>query len=113
VRFAAWGIGLTGAWTLAAWLLWGASGLVAVWVFGLLATAIQLAAVAWLKPALGAPFPVLLKRWGMGMGLRFGGLVAFAVLVATDRERFPPLPSALGLVGVLIPLLFMEIRLLR
>jgi hypothetical protein len=49
----------------------------------------------------------------MGMGLRFGGLVAFAVLVATDRERFPPLPSALGLVGVLIPLLFMEIRLLR
>jgi hypothetical protein len=100
-------------WTLAAWWWWGPGGVPAVWVFGLLATAIQLAAVAWLKPALGAPFPVLLKRWGAGMGLRFGGLVAFAVLVAADRERFPPLPSALGLVGVLIPLLFMEIRLLR
>lgn len=85
----------------------------AAWVFGLLATAIQLAAVAWLRPALSAPFPVLLKRWGAGMGLRLGGVVAFAALVAAAPERFPPLPSALGLVGVLIPLLFMETRLLK
>lgn len=85
----------------------------AAWVFGLLATAIQVAAVAWLKPALGAPFPELLKRWGVGMGLRLGGVAAFAALVVVDGERFPPLPSALGLVGVLIPLLFMEIRLLK
>ena len=113
MRFAAFGVGLTGVWTLAAWWWWGPGGLPAVWVFGLLATAIQLAAVAWLKPALGGPVPVLLKRWGAGMGLRFGGVVAFAVLVAADRERFPPLPSALGLVGVLVPLLFMEIRLLK
>lgn len=96
-----------------AWGIWGPGALVAVWVFGLMATAIQLAAVAWLEPALGAPFPVLLKRWGVGMGLRFLAVVAFAALVAADAERFPPLPSALGLVGVLIPLLFMEIRLLK
>ncbi len=113
MRFAGWGLGLTALWICAAWMAWGREALLAVWVFGLLATAIQLAAVAWLKPALGAPFAMLLKRWGVGMGLRFGGLVAFAALVALDRERFPPLPSALGYVGVLIPLLFMETRLLR
>ncbi len=113
MRFAAWGLGLTVVWTGAAWLLWGPGALLGAWAFGLLATAIQLAAVGWLRPALGAPFPVLLKRWAAGMGLRFGGVVAFAALVAADGERFPPLPSALGLVGVLIPLLFMEIRLLK
>lgn len=113
MRFAGWGLGLTAAWTCAAWLLWGRGALLAVWGFGLLATAIQLAAVAWLRPALGAPFPALLKRWAVGMGLRFGGVVAFAALVAVDRERFPPVPSAMGLVGVLIPLLFMETRLLK
>ena len=29
------------------------------------------------------------------------------------RELFPPLPSALGYVGVVIPLLFLETRLLK
>ena len=113
MRFAGWGLGLTATWSAVAWLLWGSGAVLGVWVFGLLATAIQLAAVAWLEPALGAPFPVLLKRWGVGMGLRLGGVVAFAALVGLDRERFPPLPSALGLLGVLIPLLFMEIWLLK
>jgi hypothetical protein len=30
-----------------------------------------------------------------------------------QRELFPPLPSAIGYVGVLLPLLFSEMRLLR
>ncbi len=113
MRFAGWGLGLTALWLGVGWMAWGGGALLAVGALGLLATAIQLLAVRWLRPALGAPFALLLKRWGMGMGLRFGGLVAFAALVALDRERFPPVPSALGYVGVLIPLLFMETRLLR
>ncbi len=113
MSIAAWGLGLTAVWAGVAWLLWGPGAWRGAWVFGLLATAIQLAAVAWLKPALGASFPVLLKRWAAGMGLRFAGVGVFAALVAAEGVRFPPLPSALGLVGVLIPLLFMEIRLLK
>jgi hypothetical protein len=113
VRVAAWGVGLTAACSAVAWLAWGVGAVPAVWTFGFLATGVQMAAVAWLRPALGAPFATLLKRWGVGMALRFGALVVFAAAVALDRERFPPLPSALGLVGVLIPLLFMETRLLK
>ncbi len=113
MRFVGWGLGLTALWVGVGWVVWGGGALLGAGIFGLLATVIQLLAVAWLRPVLGAPFAMLLKRWGVGMGLRFGGLVAFAALVALDRERFPPLPSALGYVGVLIPLLFMETRLLR
>ncbi len=113
MRFAGWGLGLTALWVGVAWLAWGRGAVPAVGALGLLATAIQVLAVRWLRPAVGAQFAILLQRWGMGVGLRLAGLVAFAALVALDRERFPPVPSALGYVGVLLPLLFMETRLLR
>ncbi|MBI2615457.1 MAG: hypothetical protein HYW52_07270, partial [Gemmatimonadetes bacterium] len=84
----------------------------AAW-FGLLATALQLVAAALVRPALGGPFAALVRRWGMGMGLRLAGVVLFAALATLDRELFPPLPSALGYVGVVVPLLFLETRLLK
>jgi hypothetical protein len=39
--------------------------------------------------------------------------VGLLVAILLDRERFPPLPSAVGFLGVLIPLLFLEVRLAR
>jgi hypothetical protein len=80
---------------------------------GSVALAAQLAAVALLKPALDAPQPVFLARWFGGMGIRalsLGGLLAVA---ATHRAALPLLATALGFLGVLLPLLFLEIRFLK
>jgi hypothetical protein len=104
---------LTVAISLIAWLVWGRSAILAAALFGLLATAIQTIAVHALKPALGGPFPTLVKRWAVGMGLRLAGVVLFAVAVVVDPALFPPLPAAAGYLGVVIPLLFVETRLAR
>jgi hypothetical protein len=107
------GLALTGAVTGTVFLVWGREAIVPAVVFGLLATAIQLAAGALVRPVLDAPNRNLLRRWGYGMGLRLGGVILFAVLVALWRDVFLPLPTAIGFLGVLMPLLFMEIRLFR
>ncbi len=82
-------------------------------VFGLVATAIQLAAAALLRKARGQAFEQLLKAWGLGMGLRMAGMMLFLGLVLWDRALFPPLPTALAYVGVLIPLMFSDLRAIR
>lgn len=94
-------------------ILWGAQAAVAAGIFGALAVAIQLAALALIEPVKQGPIKALIKRWGMGMGLRALGVVAIAVAVGLDRTHFPPLATALGFLGVLLPLLFFEVRLLR
>jgi hypothetical protein len=33
-----------------------------------------------------------------------------ALLVGLDRERFPPIPTALGYLGMILPMLYMETR---
>lgn len=93
--------------------LWGTQAAVAAGVFGLLATGIQVAALALLKPVQGAPFSKFIARWGAGMGLRALGIVAIALAAGLDRSHFPPLATALGFLGVLLPLLFYEVRLIR
>lgn len=113
MRLVVWGLALTAGLAGVGWGVWGGGAVVAVAAFGMLATAIQLAAVAALQPSLKAPFRVLVTRWSWGVGLRLSGIVVFAVAVALRRETFPPLPSALGYLGVLIPLLFMEMRFLK
>jgi hypothetical protein len=94
-------------------VLWGRSAIVPGVVFGTLATAIQFGAVAVVRPVREAPFSKFMGRWGVGMGLRMGGVVLFLVAVLIDRELFPPVPSALAYLGVLIPLLFTEMRFLK
>jgi hypothetical protein len=47
------------------------------------------------------------------MGLRLAGVAALAAAIVIDRTVFPPLPSALGFLGVLVPLLFLEVRWVR
>jgi hypothetical protein len=41
------------------------------------------------------------------------GVALVAILVTLDPTHFPPLPTALGFLGVLVPLLFLEVRLVR
>lgn len=93
---------------VAAWV--GGRGAV---IGGSVALAAQLAAVALLKPAMDAPQQVFLARWFGGMGIRvlsLGGLLAVA---ATHRAALPLLATTLGFLGVLLPLLFLEIRFLK
>ncbi|NIN10296.1 MAG: hypothetical protein GTN62_03120 [Gemmatimonadales bacterium] len=107
------GVLLTVVVTAILWAVWGRGAILGGVSFGLLATVIQIVAVAIVRPVLSAPFAKFLARWGMGMGLRLLGVVAFVVAVVVNRELFPPLPVACGYLGVLVPLLFMEIRFLR
>lgn len=93
--------------------IWGAQAALAAGIFGALALAIQLTALALVDPVKKGPIKALIKRWGLGMGLRALGVVAIAVAVGLDRTRFPPLATAMGFLGVLLPLLFFEVRLLR
>ncbi len=95
------------------WVLWDVSGALPTAVFGLLATAIHVAAVALLKSGLKHSFGMLMWRWSMGMGLRLIGVGLFAVAVTVQGDRFPVIPSAIGYIGVLLPLMVSEMRLIR
>ncbi len=107
------GTALTAGVTGILWAVWGPQAIVPGLVFGALATLIQFAAVKAVKPAWEAEFSVFVGRWGLGMGLRLAGVLAFLVAVLVNRELFPPVPTAFAYLGVLIPLLFMEMRFLK
>jgi hypothetical protein len=92
---------------------WGPDALLPGVVFGLVATAIQVLSVALVRPVFAGETVRLLKRWGLGILLRVGGVALVAVAVSLDRNLFPPLPTALAFLGVLVPLLFLEVRLVR
>lgn len=95
------------------WWAWGDAAIVPGLVFGGVATLIQAAALKAMRGATKLPPMALAARWGLGITLRFGGVVLFAVAVLVDRERFPPLPAAFGYLGVLLPLLVLEQRMAR
>ena len=102
----------------------GAAGAVLVVVVGVLgrrsaaiggavALVAQLAAVGILRPAMTAPQPVFMARWLGGMGIRALALGALLAAVVTYRAALPPLPTMLGFLGVLLPLLVTETRVLK
>lgn len=108
--------GLVLTFGLAGLLSWwlGAGAVVPVVVMGGVATLIEVLAVRALRRGLGARSTTeFFKGVGVGMLLRLAGVAVFAGLAFWDRELFPALPAALGFVGVLIPLLFLEVRLVR
>jgi hypothetical protein len=92
---------------------WGQGALLPGVIFGLIATAIQVISVALVRPVFAGETVRLLKRWGVGMLLRVVGVALVAAAVTIDRSLFPPLPTAFAFLGVLVPLLFMEVRLVR
>ncbi len=93
--------------------LWGEQAAVAAATFSALALAIQVVALRLMQPAREARLERFLARWGAGMGLRLLGVVAIALAAGLDEVHFPPLPTAAGFLGVLIPLLFLEVRQVR
>lgn len=103
------GLGLTVLMAGLSFLIWGTAGAVAAGVFGGIATGIQVIAhrLSGRPTSARSPFPA---GWLWGTGLRLGGVVAIAVAVVANRQLFPPLPTALGYLGVLIPLLVLELR---
>jgi hypothetical protein len=107
------GLALTAAVTAILVLGWGTEALLPGLVFGLIATAIQTISVALVRPVFSGETVRLLKRWGIGMLLRVLGVALVALAVSLDRALFPPLPTALAFLGVLVPLLFLEVRLVR
>ncbi|UCG88860.1 MAG: hypothetical protein JSW71_10115 [Gemmatimonadota bacterium] len=113
MKLAGLGILLTALVGLLLWVGWDGHVALAGGAFGLLATLIHVAAVAALKRVWDAPFRQLVRGWGIGMGLRLGGAAVWMVVVLLWGELFPPIPTAIGYLGVLIPLLFTEIRFLK
>ena len=94
--------------------IWDDAAAMAAAVFGGIAVVIQLGAIGLMRPVQrGAPIQRFLARWGAGMGLRFLGVVGIAVAAGLAPRPFPPLPTALGFLGVLLPLLFLEVRVVR
>ena len=100
--------------TLVAWQLWGQAAGLAAAMFALLATTLQYFAA---KIAAGipqeAPFAAHAKGYAKGFALRLVGVVALVVLCTKWPVQFPALAVALGYLGVLIPLLFLETRTAR
>jgi hypothetical protein len=92
---------------------WGREAVPGSLVFGLVATLIQLAATRALRRAWGGGTARFFRAVAQGMILRLGGVVLMGVAMVWDRTLFPPLPTAIGFLGVLLPLLFLEVRFVR
>jgi hypothetical protein len=92
---------------------WGDTALLPGVVFGILATLIQAVAVRSLGRRMHGSTTEFFKGIGVGMMLRIAGVLLFVLAVVVDRDRFPPLPTAFGYLGVVIPLLFLEARFVR
>jgi hypothetical protein len=111
---AALGIFLTAVVSALGLILGDSASMRAAAMFGGLATGLEVAAVALAAPMLESrDYQGLMVRWALGMLLRMLGVVALPIAVLADRSTFPPLPSALGFLGVLVPLLLFEIRRFR
>ena len=107
------GLALTAGVTVIMWLFWGTEALVPGVTFGLVSTGIQLGAHRMLRAVGNAPFSLVVQRWLAGMALRLGGIALVFTAIGLQRDVFPPLPTAFGYLGVVIPLLFTEVRLFR
>lgn len=108
------GRGLTVVVAVVAWRLWGTAAGWTAACFGLLATTIQyFAAKFTAQVPKDAPFGEFVKGWAAGMGLRTLGVVVLAVVCTLWPAKFPALGAAMGYLGVLIPLLFLETRTAR
>jgi hypothetical protein len=94
-------------------LVFGPGAIAAAAGMGLVAIAIQVAATTALRRAAGQPYAVFLKQYAIGMGLRMVGVTVMAVVIVVRPDLFSPLPTAFGFLGVLVPLLFLEARLIR
>ena len=93
--------------------IWGRSALVGAATFGVVATAVQLVA-AQLMARTSKPAALdHLTVYVIGVFLRLLGVVALGIAVSLDRVTYPPVPSAAGYLGTILPLLYLETKLGR
>ena len=93
-----------------AWLASGTAGAIGAATAGVVAIALSLLAVRLVGRTGRAPTVDQMMVYGIGVVLRMLGVLIVGVLVMRDAEHFPPLPTALGYLGVVLPLLYMETR---
>lgn len=94
-------------------VVWGRGAIPGATVFGAVATLLQMTAAS-LMARTGVPAALdHLKVYAIGVLLRFGGVALLGVAIAVDRRLFVPWPSAVGYVGTILPLLYLETRLAR
>lgn len=108
------GLGLTLVVTALLLGLVGRPALLPGLVMGGVATIIELAALRAMRRGLASRATD--QFFGgviTGLLYRMAGIAVFAGLVLWDRSLFPPLATGIGFVGVLIPLLFLEVRFVR
>ena len=105
------GVVMTAAVAAVAVLPWGTVGMLAAAAFGGVATVIQLLAARWARMTGRRATPDQLVVYLIGMLLRIAGVALIGVAVTIDRATFPPGPAALGYLGTLLPLMWLETRL--
>lgn len=105
------GLTMTAGVAAVAALFWGATGAMAAAAFGGVATAIQLLAARWAGLTGRRATPDQLAVYLIGMVLRIAGVALIGVAVTIDRATFPPGPAAVGYLGTLLPLMWLETRL--
>ncbi len=91
-------------------LLLGAPAARAALVVGGIALGLQLLGERLVHRTGQRPTVDNLMVYVIGFGLRVVGVVVLGILVTVRREQFPPLPSAVGYLGTVIPLLVLETR---
>ena len=110
---ALWGAGATATMAVMAAIIWGRSAVMGAAILGGVATGVQLL-VARMMIRTGASGAVdHVKVYATGVLFRLFGVVILAALVSADRLTFPPLASALGYLGTVLPLMYLETRLSR
>ena len=93
--------------------IWGVGSALPALAFGAVAVGLQLLAARQMART-GLPAgPDHMKVYVVGVLLRLAGVLLFAVAVTAEPERFPALPSALGYLGTVLPLLYLETQLTR
>lgn len=113
MRVVALGLGLTAAVTAVLAMVFGPGALAAGLSAGSVATLIQVEAVRRMRRSYRGSNAQFFEAMGAGMALRMLGVGAVLAAVLVDPVRFAPLPTAFGYLGVLIPLLFLEVRQVR
>jgi hypothetical protein len=94
-------------------LVAGRAGAEAALLCGGIATGIQLLAARLARRIGVAPSIDHLKVYAIGAGLRFAGVAVIGVVAFKAGEGFSLPGAALGYVGVILPLLYLETRLGR
>lgn len=94
-------------------LIWGRPATVAAATFGGVATGVQLLAARLLARTGVTPSLDHLRVYAGGVAFRMIGVLILGVAVSLDRATFPPLASATGYLGTVLPLLYLETRLTR